>query len=131
MSWEAGERHACVELRNGPGNPHLVTQRATFSHDVEIVGESVKLREALEHAEMVAPTDCTALILGETGTGKELVARVIHNCSPRTDRALVKLNCAAIPLGLLESELFGCERGAFTGALVQRIGRFELADKGT
>jgi formate hydrogenlyase transcriptional activator len=107
-----------------------VTQRATFSHDVEIVGESVKLREALEHAEMVAPTDCIALIVGETGTGKELVARVIHNCSPRTDRALIKLNCAAIPLGLLESELFGCERGAFTGA-VQRIGRFELANRGT
>jgi len=131
MSWKPGERQSFVELRNGPRDAHLVTQRSTFSHDVEIVGESVKLRDSLELAEMVAPTDCTALIVGETGTGKELVARVIHNCSPRTDRALIKLNCAAIPLGLLESELFGCERGAFTGALVQRIGRFELANKGT
>src|SRR3954465_12202679 len=105
MGWKPAERQSCVELRNGPRDPRLVTQRPTSSHDVEIVGESVKLRDVLEHAEMVAPTDCTALIVGETGTGKELVARVIHNCSPRTDGALIKLNCAAIPLGLLESEL--------------------------
>jgi len=97
----------------------------------EIIGESRTLQDMLAKCEMVAPTACTALILGETGTGKELVARMIHNRSPRRDRAFVKVNCAAIPLGLLESELFGHERGAFTGALAQRIGRFELADKGT
>ena len=80
---------------------------------------------------MVAPTDCTVLLQGETGTGKEVVAELIHNRSPRRDQALIKVNCAAIPGGLLESELFGHERGAFTGAMAQRLGRFELADKGT
>jgi formate hydrogenlyase transcriptional activator len=97
----------------------------------EIVGTSAVLRHALRHAETVAPTDATVLICGETGTGKELIARAIHNLSPRRSGAFVKLNCAAIPTGLLESELFGHEKGAFTGAIAQRIGRFELANGGT
>ena len=97
----------------------------------EIVGESSALRQALQQVETVAPTDSTVLILGETGTGKELVARAIHYHSRRKSRAFVKLNCAAIPTGLLESELFGHEKGAFTGAISQKIGRLELADQGT
>ena len=97
----------------------------------EIIGESSALKHALKQVETVAPTNSTVLILGETGTGKELVARAIHNLSSRKDHAFVKVNCAAIPLGLLESELFGHERGAFTGAIARRIGRFELAHQGT
>jgi formate hydrogenlyase transcriptional activator len=97
----------------------------------EIVGDSRTLKTALSLASVVAPTDSTVLIQGETGTGKELVARAIHKLSSRSDKAFVKLNCAAIPLGLLESELFGHEKGAFTGAIAQKTGRFELADKGT
>jgi DNA-binding NtrC family response regulator len=97
----------------------------------EIVGTSGALKAALEQVEVVAPTESTVLILGETGTGKELIARAIHNISSRSKRAFVKLNCAAIPSGLLESELFGHERGAFTGAVAQKIGRFELANGGT
>ncbi len=97
----------------------------------EIVGESPALRAVLKHVETVAPTDSTVLIQGETGTGKELVARAIHNLSPRREHTFVKVNCAAIPTGLLESELFGHERGAFTGAIAQRVGRFELAHGGT
>lgn len=97
----------------------------------EIIGESAALKSALGHVETVAPTDSTVLILGETGTGKELIARAIHDLSSRRDHAFVKVNCAAIPLGLLESELFGHEKGAFTGAIAQRIGRFELAHQGT
>jgi formate hydrogenlyase transcriptional activator len=97
----------------------------------EIIGESPALKRILEQLETVAPTDSTILILGETGTGKELIARAIHNLSARRERTLVKVNCAAIPTGLLESELFGHEKGAFTGALAQRIGRFELAHRGT
>jgi formate hydrogenlyase transcriptional activator len=96
-----------------------------------IVGNSPALEGALAQVERVAVTDSTVLVLGETGTGKELIARAIHNISPRCGRPFVKLNCAAIPLDLLESELFGHERGAFTGAISQRIGRFELADTGT
>ncbi len=97
----------------------------------EIVGKSPALHRVLKLVETVAPTDSTALIYGETGTGKELIARAIHNLSPRCSRTFVKLNCAAIPTGLLESELFGHERGAFTGAIAQRIGRLELANNGT
>ena len=97
----------------------------------EVVGKSTVLRRVLRNVETVAPTDSTVLIYGETGTGKELIARAIHNLSPRRSKAFVKLNCAAIPTGLLESELFGHEKGAFTGAIAQRIGRFELADGGT
>src|ERR687897_2100698 len=97
----------------------------------DIVGTSAGLRAVLEQVQVVAPTDSTVLINGETGTGKELVARAIHKISSRSNRAFVKLNCAAIPTGLLESELFGHERGAFTGAVAQKIGRFELAHRGT
>jgi formate hydrogenlyase transcriptional activator len=97
----------------------------------EIVGESATLRRVLKQVEAVAPTDATVLILGETGTGKELIARALHDLSPRRERTFVELNCAAIPTGLLESELFGHEKGAFTGAIAQKVGRFELADKGT
>jgi len=97
----------------------------------EIVGSSGALREVLEKAERVAPLDSTVLIYGETGTGKELIARAIHDCSKRKTRPLVKLNCSAISAGLVESELFGHKRGAFTGALERHIGRFELADGGT
>jgi DNA-binding NtrC family response regulator len=97
----------------------------------EIVGTSAALKAALKQVEVVAPTESTVLILGETGTGKELIARAIHTISSRSSRPFVKLNCAAIPSGLLESELFGHEKGAFTGAVAQRIGRFELAHGGT
>lgn len=97
----------------------------------QIVGNSRPLEAVLEKVERVAPTTSTVLIQGETGTGKELIAKAIHNISPRYDRPFVKVNCAAIPLDLLESDLFGHERGAFTGAIAQKIGRFELADKGT
>jgi formate hydrogenlyase transcriptional activator len=96
-----------------------------------IVGQSATLRRVLQMVQIVAPGDSTVLLLGETGTGKELVARAIHNCSRRKERAFVKLNCAAIPSGLLESELFGHERGAFTGAITQKIGRVEVADQGS
>ena len=97
----------------------------------QIVGSSRALESVLAEVERVAPTDSTVLVLGETGTGKELIARAIHNLSPRCGRPFVKLNCAAIPFDLLESELFGHEKGAFTGAVTQKIGRFEMADTGT
>jgi formate hydrogenlyase transcriptional activator len=96
-----------------------------------IVGQSPALREVLDLVDMVAPSDSTVLLLGETGTGKELIARAIHDRSRRKNHTLVKVNCAAIPSGLLESELFGHERGAFTGAITQKIGRVELADQGS
>ena len=104
--------------------------RAEHGFD-QIVGRSAPLRKVLLQVETVAPTDCTVLIYGETGTGKELIARAIHDRSSRHAAPFVKLNCAAIPTGLLESELFGHEKGAFTGAIAQRIGRFELANRGT
>jgi formate hydrogenlyase transcriptional activator len=110
---------------------YLEEEARTEHHFGEIVGESAALREVLKKVEIVAPTDSTVLICGETGTGKELVARALHDLSPRKRRTFIKLNCAAIPMGLLESELFGHEKGAFTGAISQKTGRFELADKGT
>lgn len=97
----------------------------------QVIGNSPALESVLQQVERVAPTDSTVLIQGETGTGKELIAHAIHNLSSRCGRPFVRLNCAAIPLDLLESELFGHEKGAFTGAIAQKIGRFELADKGT
>jgi transcriptional regulator with GAF, ATPase, and Fis domain len=97
----------------------------------QLIGNSPALEAVLEHVERVAPTDSTVLIQGETGTGKELIARAIHNISSRFGRPFIKLNCAAIPFDLLESELFGHETGAFTGAIAQKVGRFEMADKGT
>ena len=97
----------------------------------EIIGNSAALKFVLTEVQRVAPTDSTVLVLGETGTGKELIARAIHNSSSRSARPLIKLNCAAIPFDLLESELFGYEKGAFTGAFAQKIGRFEMADTGT
>jgi formate hydrogenlyase transcriptional activator len=104
--------------------------RSELSFD-EIIGDSPTLRRVLAQVELVAPASTTVLILGETGTGKEIIARAVHNHSPRRERTFVKVNCAAIPAGLLESELFGHERGAFTGALTQKMGRFEFADRGT
>jgi transcriptional regulator with GAF, ATPase, and Fis domain len=130
----------------GDGSPHLSTgvhpalltpYRFTDERECQregfegIVGSSAALMEVLDLVRTVAPTDSTVLIEGETGTGKELIAGAIHAHSKRKDRPFVKLNCAAIPLGLLESELFGHERGAFTGAVVRKIGRFEAADRGT
>ena len=104
--------------------------RSEFNFE-EIIGESAALKRALAQVELVAPANTTVLLLGDTGTGKELFARAIHDLSPRRERTFVKVNCAAIPSGLLESELFGHERGAFTGALAQKLGRFELADRGS
>jgi formate hydrogenlyase transcriptional activator len=121
------------ELKNKLAQEKLYLEdeiRSEMNFD-EIVGEGASLRAVLKQVETVAPTDSTVLITGETGTGKELIARAIHNLSPRRERTFVKVNCAAIPTGLLESELFGHERGAFTGAIAQRIGRFELAHGGT
>jgi formate hydrogenlyase transcriptional activator len=131
MSPTAAERQFFVQPQHESLDLHVSHQETTITHDPEIIGTSSSLREVLTQSEMVASTDCTALILGETGTGKELIAKLIHNNSNRRHRPFIKLNCAAIPSGLLESELFGCERGAFTGAVAQRLGRFELAHKGT
>lgn len=110
---------------------YLEEEIKTRYNFAEIIGQSDSLRDVLRQVETVAPTDSTVLLIGETGTGKELIARAIHNLSSRKERTLVKLNCAAIPTGLLESELFGHEKGAFTGAIAPRVGRFELAHKGT
>src|SRR5580704_6531662 len=110
---------------------YLEDEIRTEMNFAQMIGNSASLRRVLKHVETVAPTDSTVLIFGETGTGKELIARAIHDLSPRRSKPFVKLNCAAIPTGLLESELFGHERGAFTGAIAQRIGRFEVANGGT
>jgi formate hydrogenlyase transcriptional activator len=112
--------------RFGPGDQDRNQRRFE-----QLIGNSPALEAVLEQVECVAPTDSTVLIQGETGTGKELIARAIHNISSRCGRPFIKLNCAAIPFDLLESELFGHEKGAFTGAIAQKIGRFEMADKGT
>ncbi len=122
-----------AELKNRLAEEKLYLEdeiRTAYNFE-EIIGESAALKEALKQAEIVGPSDATVLILGETGTGKELIARALHSLSPRRDRTLVKLNCAAIPTGLLESELFGHEKGAFTGAIERKIGRIELAHQGT
>src|ERR1700733_7833443 len=110
-------------MNPGPGQAERTFER--------IIGNSAALESVLEQVEQVAPTDSTVLIEGETGTGKELIAHAIHNASQRCGRPFIKLNCAAIPMDLQESELFGHEKGAFTGAISQKIGRFEMADKGT
>ena len=120
-----------IKERDKEAKQRLYLEEEIRSEFTEIVGESPTLRAALSLASVVAPTDSSVLIHGETGTGKELVARAIHKLSSRSEKAFVKLNCAAIPLGLLESELFGHEKGAFTGAIAQKTGRFELADKST
>jgi formate hydrogenlyase transcriptional activator len=120
------------DLRGRDRIENIVDEDADVRQDfVEIVGTSAALKRILRQVEVVAPTDATVLILGETGTGKELVARAIHRLSPRRNLPFITLNCAAIPTGLLESELFGYEKGAFTGALSQKIGRFEMAHRGT
>jgi formate hydrogenlyase transcriptional activator len=112
-------------------NVYLESEIRSELHFEDIVGNSEQLRRVLREIETVAPADSTVLIYGETGTGKELIARALHDLSSRKPNAFVKLNCAAIPTGLLESELFGHEKGAFTGAIMQRVGRFELANRGT
>jgi transcriptional regulator with GAF, ATPase, and Fis domain len=114
------------------GSMKVIGFQEHYGHSLpNIIGCSRASRDVLRQVRLVAPTEETVLIYGETGTGKEVIASTIHGLSPRASNALVKVNCAAIPSGLLESELFGHERGAFTGALAQRIGRFELADRGT
>jgi formate hydrogenlyase transcriptional activator len=121
-----------TDLRERDRIENIEGQAAEATQDFEeIVGSSVPLKRMMGQVEVVAPTDATVLILGETGTGKELIARAIHRMSPRRNLPFISLNCAAIPTGLLESELFGYERGAFTGALGQKIGRFEMAHRGT
>jgi transcriptional regulator with GAF, ATPase, and Fis domain len=120
------------DLRERDRLESVDTDEAEVERDFEeMVGASAALKRILRLVEVVSPTDATVLVLGETGTGKELVARAIHRLSPRKHLPFITLNCAAIPTGLLESELFGYERGAFTGALSQKIGRFEMAHRGT
>src|ERR1700731_1585253 len=145
MSWESAflsegqnDLEACLTKRGYEAaiSTRAMESQATSSKSVNngfenMVGVSSALRAVLDLVRIVAPTNSTALIEGETGTGKELIARAIHQHSSRRDRSFVKLNCAAIPLGLLESELFGHERGAFTGAVARKVGRFEAADRGT
>jgi transcriptional regulator with GAF, ATPase, and Fis domain len=119
-------------LRRSEQQKSYLEEELELTHQFdEIVGDSSELKRVLKQVEDVSATDATVLILGETGTGKELIARAIHRLSPRREHAFVKLNCSAIPAGLLESELFGHEKGAFTGAIAQKIGRLELAHQGT
>jgi formate hydrogenlyase transcriptional activator len=125
------EYETAVKDRDKEAKQRLYLEEEIRAQCGAIVGESPALNAALQLVSVVAPTDSSVLILGETGTGKELIARAVHDLSSRRERAFVKVNCAAIPLGLLESELFGHEKGAFTGAIAQKIGRFELANKGT
>src|SRR5271166_438144 len=126
----AGEDRWGESVKSSEGIDYSERNQAERAFE-QIVGNSPALESVLEQVALVAPTDSTVLIQGETGTGKELIAHAVHNASPRCGRALIKLNCAAIPLDLLESELFGHEKGAFTGAIAQKIGRFEMADGGT
>src|SRR5216683_162513 len=129
---DSSDRQADDPTRRVLG-PRLVSDAANGAQDrfKGIIGSSSPLKNVLKQVSTVAPTDSTVLIQGETGTGKELIARAIHSLSARSDRKFVRLNCAAIPADLLENELFGHERGAFTGAIARTVGRFELADKGT
>ncbi len=127
----AYQRLADLNARLAKEKLYLEDELRTSSSFEEIIGNSNALRRVLKQIETVAPTDSTVLILGETGTGKERLARAVHDLSPRRERPFVKVNCASVPAGLLESELFGHEKGAFTGAIAQRIGRFELAHQGT
>lgn len=129
--WELADHLQDAKDRLAQQKTYLEAEIQTELGFEKIVGQSPALREALKKARIVAPTDSTVLLLGETGTGKELVARSIHSLSSRSDKTFVKLNCAAVPSGLLESELFGHEKGAFTGAISQKVGRIELAEKGT
>ena len=124
-------RHKCAAVRKRDRAGDSFWRKFSYRIQGDRRSQSSPLKHALGLVSVVAPTDSSVLIVGETGTGKELVARAIHNLSSRRERAFVKLNCTAIPLGLLESELFGHEKGAFTGAIAQKSGRFELADKGT
>lgn len=128
---EAYEEIAQLKAKLEQENLYLQEEIKTEHNFEDIVGQSRPIKNVLKAVETVAPTDATVFLLGETGTGKELFARAIHNLSKRRNRALVKVNCAALPAGLIESELFGHEKGAFTGALTRKIGRFELADRGT
>jgi transcriptional regulator with GAF, ATPase, and Fis domain len=133
---EASLRSALAELEQLKNqlqqeNVYLQQEIKLEHYSGEIIGDSAALKQVLHKAEQVAPTDTPVLILGETGTGKELIARAIHSASPRRNRALVKVNCAALPGTLIESELFGHEKGAFTGAQARKIGRFELANGGS
>jgi formate hydrogenlyase transcriptional activator len=129
----------CLECEpTAESEDHLADENISLEDEVvverdfrEIVGNNTRLKGVLDNVRIVAPADSTALILGETGTGKELIARAIHDLSARKNYPFVKVNCAAIPSGLLESELFGHEKGAFTGAIIQKLGRFELANRGT
>lgn len=127
----AYEEIAQLKARLQEENLYLQEEIRTEHNFADIIGNSPQIKTVLKSLELVAPTDATVLVLGETGTGKELVARAVHSLSGRREKTLVKVNCAALPAGLIESELFGHERGAFTGALTRRIGRFELADGGT
>src|ERR1700723_3371235 len=130
LSQSRGDVSVEVSVGDGATITDSVTDHAERTFE-RIIGNSAALESVLEQVEQVAPTSSTVLIEGETGTGKELIAHALHNASQRYGRTFIKLNCAAIPLDLLESELFGHEKGAFTGAIAQKIGRFEMADKGT